>query len=85
MSTLIKPRDSEDGHSGNRPALATPVAASARAGGRRRWFFGLWAWAYDLVNTFSADPVRTVHLTNPATLFPWIIQPWTAVIYISAE
>jgi len=45
-------------------------------------FFGLWLWTYDMVNAFAADPVRTIHLTNPASVFPWIIQPWTAVIYI---
>jgi len=46
-------------------------------------FFSLWLWAYDLVNAFAADPVRTIHLTSPASVFPWIIQPWTAVIYIA--
>jgi membrane-associated phospholipid phosphatase len=45
-------------------------------------YFGLWFWVYDAVNAFSTDPVRTIHLTNPASIFPWIIQPWTAVIYI---
>src|SRR5258708_711781 len=45
-------------------------------------FFGLWLWAYDAVNTFAANPARTIHLTSPASVFPWIIQPWTAVIYI---
>jgi membrane-associated phospholipid phosphatase len=45
-------------------------------------FFGLWLWAYDMVNAFAADPVRTIHLTSPASVVPWIIQPWTAVIYI---
>jgi membrane-associated phospholipid phosphatase len=45
-------------------------------------FFGLWLCAYDAVNAFAADPVRTIHLTSPGSIFPWIIQPWTAVIYI---
>jgi membrane-associated phospholipid phosphatase len=45
-------------------------------------FFGLWWWGYDTINAFASDPVRTIHLTNPASVFPWIIQPWTAVIYI---
>jgi membrane-associated phospholipid phosphatase len=45
-------------------------------------FFGLWLCVYDMVNAFATDPVRTIHLTNPASVFPWIIQPWTAVIYI---
>jgi hypothetical protein len=45
-------------------------------------FFGVWLWAYDAVNAFASDPVRTIHLTSPASVLPWIIQPWTAVIYI---
>jgi len=45
-------------------------------------YFGLWLWSYDAVNAFAADPVRTIHLTSPASVFPWIIQPWTAVIYV---
>jgi membrane-associated phospholipid phosphatase len=45
-------------------------------------FFGVWVWVYDVVNAFAADPIRTIHLTGPASVFPWIIQPWTAVIYI---
>jgi membrane-associated phospholipid phosphatase len=45
-------------------------------------FFGLWSWTYDLINAFAADPIRTIHLTSPAAILPWIIQPWTAVIYI---
>jgi membrane-associated phospholipid phosphatase len=45
-------------------------------------FFGLWLWAYDAVNAFAANPVRTIHLRNPASVLPWIIQPWTAVIYV---
>ena len=45
-------------------------------------FFGIWLWAYDVVNGFAADPIRTIHLTNPASVFPWVIQPWTAVIYV---
>ncbi len=82
MSTLIKPRDSEADTLGTDlpsrppwPRVLVKVVVVA-------WFFGLWLWAYDAVNTFSADPVRTIHLTSPATVFPWIIQPWTAVIYI---
>ena len=82
MSPLIKPRASEDDTVGTdlpsrlpwlRVLVKVVVVAS---------FFGLWVWAYDAVNTFSANPVRTIHLTSPATVFPWIIQPWTAVIYI---
>jgi membrane-associated phospholipid phosphatase len=46
-------------------------------------FFGVWLWAYDAVNAFAADPVRTIHLTSPASMFPWIIQPWTALIYLT--
>jgi membrane-associated phospholipid phosphatase len=45
-------------------------------------FFTLWLLAYDAVNAFAADPDRTIHLTRPSAVFPWIIQPWTAVIYI---
>jgi membrane-associated phospholipid phosphatase len=45
-------------------------------------FFALWSWTYDVVNAFASDPVRAIQLTNPASVFPWIVQPWTAVIYI---
>jgi membrane-associated phospholipid phosphatase len=45
-------------------------------------YFGLWLWAYDAVNAFAADPVRTIHLRSPASILPGIIQPWTAVIYL---
>ena len=45
-------------------------------------YYFLWFWIYDRVNAYATDPVRTIHLTNPASRFPWIIQPWTAVIYI---
>jgi membrane-associated phospholipid phosphatase len=46
-------------------------------------FYAVWLWAYDTINGFAADPVRTIHLTSPAAMFPWIIQPWTALIYIT--
>src|SRR5262249_49353288 len=46
-------------------------------------FFGLWLLAYDAVNAFAVDPIRTIRLTSPGTIFPWIIQPWTAVIYVA--
>ena len=82
MSTVIKPRDSEDDTLGtdlpSRPPWPRVLVKAVVVA----WFFGLWFWVYDAVNTFSADPVRTIHLTSPATVFPWIIQPWTAVIYI---
>jgi membrane-associated phospholipid phosphatase len=46
-------------------------------------FFGLWYCAYDAVNALGCDPVRTIHLTRPSSVFPWIIQPWTAVVYVA--
>ncbi len=82
MSTVIKPRESEDDTLGtdlpSRPPWPRVLVNAVVVA----WFFGLWFWVYDAVNTFSADPIRTIHLTSPATVFPWIIQPWTAVIYI---
>ncbi len=45
-------------------------------------YYVLWFWTYDAINVFATDPMRTIHLTNPSSVFPWIIQPWTAVIYI---
>jgi membrane-associated phospholipid phosphatase len=45
-------------------------------------YFGLWLTAYDAINAFSSDPVRTIHLTSPRSVFPGIIQPWTAMIYL---
>jgi len=89
MFSLVTPRDEEaDADAAGTgtplvdppPRLTWPQAlqrAAVVAG-----FFGLWLWSYDAVNAFAADPVRTIHLTSPASVFSWIIQPWTSVIYI---
>jgi membrane-associated phospholipid phosphatase len=45
-------------------------------------YFFAWFFAYDLVNRYVSDPVRTVHLTTPYQLCPAIIQPYSSVIYI---
>jgi membrane-associated phospholipid phosphatase len=46
-------------------------------------FFLAWAVVYDRVNQHGADPARTIHFKiRPTDRFPWIIQPWTAVIYL---
>jgi membrane-associated phospholipid phosphatase len=89
MSHLVTPLDEEEDadtagagtslvHPHRRLTWAQSLLKPAVVAG----FFGLWLWAYDAVNAFVADSVRTIHLTNPASVFPWIIQPWTAVIYM---
>ncbi len=46
-------------------------------------YYLVWWSAYDVVNGYATDPVRTIRLTSPASVFPQIIQPWTAVVYIA--
>lgn len=46
-------------------------------------YYLVWFWAYDAINTFVTSPDRTFRLTSPAVIWPAIIQPWTAVIYLA--
>jgi membrane-associated phospholipid phosphatase len=46
-------------------------------------FLVLWWWVYDAVNGFASNPVRTFHRPSPAAVYPWIVQPWTAWIYVA--
>jgi hypothetical protein len=55
-------------------ALAKVAAVAA--------FFALWTVCYKLTNEWGAVPGRAIHLTRPCDVWPGIIQPWTAVIYL---
>jgi membrane-associated phospholipid phosphatase len=39
---------------------------------------------YDAINQHGSDPVRTIHLTSPRQLYPGLIQPYSAIIYVFA-
>jgi membrane-associated phospholipid phosphatase len=45
-------------------------------------YFTAWYIIYDLVNRYSSDPIRTVHLPPPYQAFPRIVQPDSAIIYV---
>jgi membrane-associated phospholipid phosphatase len=42
----------------------------------------VWFVVYDLTNRHGSDPARMIRLTRPVDIFPAIIQPWTAPIYV---
>ena len=46
--------------------------------------FGVaWWWAYSTLNAWNARPERAVYLkTRPADIWPWLIQPASAVVYV---
>jgi len=44
--------------------------------------FAVWLKIYLILNKWGAEPVRAIHLTRPCDVWPWVIQPWTAVLYI---
>lgn len=46
-------------------------------------YYVVWWSVYDTVNGYVTDPVRTVRLASPASVLPCVIQPWTAVIYVT--
>jgi membrane-associated phospholipid phosphatase len=46
-------------------------------------YFTLWYAAYLCTNAWGSDPRRAIHLVRPCDLWPEIIQPWTALIYVA--
>lgn len=47
-------------------------------------FFALWYAGYTFFNHWGADPVRAIRITRPYDVWPGLIQPWTAAIYVFA-
>jgi membrane-associated phospholipid phosphatase len=45
-------------------------------------YFAIWYAGYYFTNTRGSDPSRAIHMVRPCDLWPDIIQPWTAVIYV---
>jgi len=46
-------------------------------------FFLLWWKLYTLLNGYNSQPARAVYLSpRPVDVFPWLLQTWTAVIYV---
>jgi membrane-associated phospholipid phosphatase len=45
-------------------------------------YFCVWSGVYSFTNTLNSDSARSIHMTRPCDLFPDIIQPWTAIIYL---
>lgn len=44
----------------------------------------LWLATYKFFNNWNADPVRAIRLERPVDLWPGVIQPWTAFVYVFA-
>lgn len=45
-------------------------------------YFVLWYAGYYFTNAWSSQPSRAIHMIRPCDLWPDIIQPWTAVVYV---
>jgi membrane-associated phospholipid phosphatase len=45
-------------------------------------YFTLWYAGYYFTNAWGSDPIRSIHMIRPCDLWPEIIQPWTAVVYV---
>jgi membrane-associated phospholipid phosphatase len=45
-------------------------------------FFSAWTGLYLWTNLCGTCPGRAIHFDRPCDLWPGIIQPWTAVIYV---
>ena len=45
-------------------------------------FLVIWLVTYKFFNNWNAQPERAIHLTRPCDLWPRVIQPWTAWIYV---
>jgi hypothetical protein len=45
-------------------------------------FLVIWSAVYDVTNAHGSASARAVRFTRPCDLFPGIIQPWTAGIYL---
>jgi membrane-associated phospholipid phosphatase len=45
-------------------------------------YFLLWSAGYYFTNDWGSDPSRSIHLIRPCDLWPDIIQPWTAILYV---
>src|SRR5665213_1010921 len=42
----------------------------------------LWYAGYFFTNAWGSEPSRAIHMVRPCDLWPEIIQPWTAIIYV---
>ncbi len=45
-------------------------------------YFVLWSAGYSFTNAWGSEPNRAIHMVRPCDLWPEIIQPWTAVVYV---
>lgn len=45
-------------------------------------FFFLWFQTYKFFNDWGSRPGRAIRLARPCDVWPGLIQPWTAVIYL---
>jgi membrane-associated phospholipid phosphatase len=45
-------------------------------------YFVIWYTGYYFTNALGSEPSRAIHLVRPCDLWPAIIQPWTAIIYV---
>jgi membrane-associated phospholipid phosphatase len=45
-------------------------------------YFVLWYACYCFTNAWGSEPSRAIHLIRPCDLWPGMIQPWTAVVYV---
>ncbi len=45
-------------------------------------FFALWFWVYSELNARGAQSPRAMTFQSPIERYPWLYQPWTAIIYV---
>lgn len=45
-------------------------------------YFTLWYAGYYFTNAWGSDPSRAIHWVRPCDLWPQLIQPWTAIVYV---
>jgi membrane-associated phospholipid phosphatase len=63
------------------PGGASPLTVLAKLAAIGT-FFAVWTALYKLMNEWGTVSSRAIHLTRPCDLWPGMIQPWTAVIYV---
>ena len=77
MRVAVREAAPSERPSGLRPSFAFLLKATSIVG-----YFWLWFFIYDKINQHVSDPVRTIHLTSPRQLYPGLIQPYSALIYV---
>jgi membrane-associated phospholipid phosphatase len=63
-------------------ALRPPVRATVAKLAVIGVYFAVWWTVYAFTNSRTSDSARTVRFERPVDVFPDIIQPWTAVVYL---